>query len=311
MCSEKTTENGVNFPSQAWRALTLQAREQAYSPSSCLGGNYQPFVTAYGVQSRAAAASCEALGAQWHAVRYGEGACQQVLVCVPAAMASKPARPGLLVFIHGGYWQALSAHDSRFAAVGCARQGLAFAAVDYTLAPQASVGEIVAECRAALVQLVRDADRLGFDAQNIVVAGSSAGAHLAALVAWPGWKGPGGSAAPAVRAAVLVSGIYALEPLVGTTINVALGLDATRAQAHSPALLPLAGFPPCLVAWGEIETQEFKRQSLDFAGQLGAAQVACDRLEVAGRNHFDVILDLADTTTLLGQRTMALFDRTE
>ena len=323
MSSPTTVAHALPEPSAApWRALSSQAREQAYSPSSCIGGNYLPFINAYAVQSRAAHARCIALGAQWHELRYGALPAQRMDVCVPAKSVLRQPAPGLLVFIHGGYWQELSAHDSLFAAADCISQGVAFAALDYTLAPQASVGDIVAECRAALVYLTRQAARLGFDANNIVLAGSSAGAHLAAMVAWPGWQpavggGDGGGQGAVqvgdgvfqVRAAVLVSGIYELEPLVGTTINAALGLTATAAQAQSPALLPLAGFARSLVVWGDNETAEFKRQSQAFAGQLAAAQSPCETLEIAGRNHFDVILDLADAATPLGRRTMALFDR--
>jgi arylformamidase len=319
MSSPTNAPHALPEPSAApWRALSSQAREQAYSPSSCIGGNYLPFINAYATQSRAAHARCIALGAQWHELRYGALPAQRMDVCVPARSALHQRAPGLLVFIHGGYWQELSAHDSLFAAADCISQGVAFAALDYTLAPQASVGDIVAECRAALVYLAHQASRLGFDAQNIVLAGSSAGAHLAAMVAWPGWQttASGGQEAVQgadgsfqVRAAVLVSGIYELEPLVGTTINAALGLTATSAQAQSPALLPLAGFARSLVVWGDNETAEFKRQSQAFAGQLVAAQSPCETLEIAGRNHFDVILNLADAATPLGRRTMALFDR--
>ncbi len=313
MTLQKAVENeSGRVPGAAWRTLSLSAREEAYSPSSCIGGNYQPFVKAYAVQSQAARAETLAMGASWHALRYGALPSQRMDVCVPAPPAhahQTPAnrQPGLLVFIHGGYWQELSAQDSLFAASGCVRQGVAFAAIDYTLAPQASVGDIIAECRAALVLLAREAGALGFDAQNIVVAGSSAGAHLAAMVALPGWKPAHGGTAPPVRAAVLVSGIYELEPLVGTTINAALGLNVATANVHSPALLPLAGFARSLVVWGDNETGEFKRQSRDFAGQLVAGQSVCDVLEIAGRNHFDVILDLADVSTELGRQTLSLF----
>ena len=314
MVLQKTVANGADRPpGAAWRRLSLSAREEAYSPSSCIGGNYLPFMKAYAVQSQAARAESLAMGARWHALRYGALPSQRIDVCVPASTklaTQTPAnrQPGLLVFIHGGYWQELSAQDSQFAAAGCVHQGVAFAAIDYTLAPQASVGDIIAECRAALVLLAREAGALRFDAQNIVVAGSSAGAHLAAMVALPGWKPSGGGVAPMVRAAVLVSGIYELEPLVGTTINAALGLDPATAQAHSPALLPLAGFARSLVVWGDNETGEFKRQSHDFAGQLVAGQSVCDVLEVAGRNHFDVILDLADVSTELGRRTLSFLN---
>ena len=177
-------------------------------------------------------------------------------------------------------------------------RGFAFAAVDYTLAPQASVAQMVAECDEALTWLAHQAPRLGFDGQRIVLAGSSAGAHLAAMLAL--------QTRQRVAAVVLVSGIYELEPLLGTCINDALNLSQDSAHALSPALKSVQGFPPSIVCWGEVETAEFKRQSRDFAAQLQAAAAPVQSFEVPGRNHFDVILDLADIKTPLGQHVVAL-----
>ena len=291
-----------------WKSLSAPDLEREYSPSSCIGGNYQPFIAAYKAQSRKAFLKCSEMGGTWKEVRYGPKPAQRIDLCLPAAKVQPEAKPGLLVFIHGGYWQELSAHNSLFAASGCIQRGQAFAAIDYSLAPQASVAEIVDECRAAMVCLFRQAGALGFDPQNIVVAGSSAGAHLAAMVAWPGWQAADANAPVRIRAAVLVSGIFDLEPLVGTSINIALGLDASAALQVSPMLLPLAGFPPTRLFWGAVETGEFKRQSRDFAHALLAAGIPCETAEIPERNHFDVILDLADASTWLGGQTLRLFE---
>ena len=69
----------------------------------------------------------------------------------------------------------------------------------------------------------------------------------------------------------------------------------------------MAGFPRAVIAWGEVETALFKQQSREFAEALEAAGTSCERLEVSARNHFDVILDLADEGTALGRATLALF----
>lgn len=293
----------------AWQHMQAPERERAYSPSSCIGGNYMPFIAAYKTRSQAAYAECQTRGATWSTQAYGQQATQRFHLCMPPAHGAAPRPPvGLLVFIHGGYWQELSAQDSLFAASACIERGLAFAALDYTLAPQASVAEIVAECRSALVCLFQQARALGIDVQRIVVAGSSAGAHLAAMVAMPGALPDGAGGSFAVRATVLVSGIYALEPLVGTSINVALGLSPKTARLASPILHAMAGFPNTLICWGEVETQEFKRQSRVFAQALGTAGARCETFEVPQRNHFDVILDWANPTTRLASATFALFE---
>lgn len=305
-------------PTPGWRRLDAASRERAYSPSSCIGGHYQPHIQAYAERSRLAHAGprCQ------RNLVYGQRAAQRLDLFVPeptvrpadpdadadadsgAAQRPGAALPALLVFIHGGYWQELSKDESAFSAGAALAQGLAFAALDYTLAPQATVADMVAECRQALAWLQRHASRLGFDRQRIVVAGSSAGAHLAAMTALPAaW------AANPVRAVVLVSGIYELEPLVGTTINHALGLTVETAQVLSPALQPLAGFPPAIVCWGAIETDEFRRQGIDFARQIGQAGSNCLTFEVPGKNHFDIVLDLLQPDTRLGDATRDLIDR--
>jgi arylformamidase len=288
--------------------LSDAERERAYSPSSCIGGNYRPFIEAYARQSAAARARALALGARWLEVRYGSRPAQRMDLCLPRGAAA--AGTGLLVFIHGGYWQELSARDSLFAAAQCVERGMAFCAVDYTLAPAATVGGIVAECRRALQMLAANAASWGLAAKRIVVAGSSAGAHLAAMCCLPAWYDAGGVQARAFRphAAVPLSGLYALEPLVGTSINDALGLYRPQARAQSPALQALQGFPSALLCWGEVETDAFKAQSRDFAAALQAAGGSCVTMEVGARNHFDLALDLADPATTLGRHTLGLLD---
>ena len=290
----------VDSPTAVAALLAPEARERAYSPSSCIGGDYQPFIDAYVRESEAAAQRASALGGTWLWSAYGDAPSQRIALCLPPRAAIRSPQKGapLLVFIHGGYWQELSALDSRFAAAACVERGVAFAAVDYTLAPKASVGAIVGECRAAMHWLAAHAHEWSIDASRIVVAGSSAGAHLAAMAALPG-----ATTMPPPAAVVLVSGIFELEPLIGTGINDALAMSAADARAQSPALAMLDGFAPALVAWGAVETDAFKHQSRHFAAALGRAGTACATLEVAARNHFDVVLDLADPSSALGRAT--------
>jgi arylformamidase len=290
-------------PDPDWQSLSDAEREREYSPSSCIGGNYQPFIAAYATRSAAARDQAVAAGGRWVEHRYGSAPAQRLDLCLPAA--SREDGAPLLVFIHGGYWQELSARQSLFAAAACVQRGMAFAAVDYTLAPAARVGDIVDECRTAIAWLAEHAGRHGIDASRIVVAGSSAGAHLAAMACLPASR-QGAAVQPV--AAVLVSGIYELEPLVGTSINQALALDAIEARRQSPGLHDLTGFPRAIVCWGEIETAAFKQQGRRFAARLRDAGTSCATFEVAARNHFDVILDLADPDTMLGRHTLALLE---
>lgn len=60
-----------------------------------------------------------------------------------------PGNPGagIFVFIHGGYWQMRHKNSFRFLAKGPLSLGMHVASVGYTLAPEASLSEIVQEVR--------------------------------------------------------------------------------------------------------------------------------------------------------------------
>src|SRR5579862_369785 len=79
----------------------------------------------------------------------------------------KPNAP-LFVFIHGGYWQRNEKERFSFTALGPLAHGINVAVPGYTLAPEATLTEIVGEIRSALTWLAARADRLGaFDATKI------------------------------------------------------------------------------------------------------------------------------------------------
>lgn len=293
--SEFTPEPGATH----WRSLDAEALTVAYSPSACLDGSIDPFIEAYVDRSAEARRRFVDEGRPIHVIRYGPKAAQTVDLVVPDLAGADRAERAvpMVVFIHGGYWQQLSKRESLFAAPECIDAGAAFAAVDYTLAPHASLDEIVSECRAALAALVSAAPEQGIDPNQIVVTGSSAGGHLAAMIgANHDWR-------PA--ATVLVSGVFDLEPLIATSINDAVGLDLASARRNSPALADLTDFPPTLIAHGDNEPAEFKRQSNDFAALLQGAGSEVTVIEISDRNHFDVILDLCDPSTSLGLGTLS------
>src|SRR3954470_24602010 len=138
-------------------------REREYSPSSVIGGDYARYLERYRLESAEALRSVPVQ----RDLRYGD-APRALLDYYPAPAAVH--RPGLFVYVHGGYWQELSKDQSAFLAPAWHAAGFACAVVGYTLAPEASLPAIVSECRQALTWLHRRADVLGFDAERIVVA---------------------------------------------------------------------------------------------------------------------------------------------
>jgi arylformamidase len=257
--------------------------EREYSPSSRVGGTSLPFIDDYVVRSAAAA---EILGER-----------VQVLPGGTRLVVAGPGAP-LLVFVHGGYWQALDAESSMYLAPQALAHGWSYAAVEYTLAPDADLPTMVRQCRASLAALGRQGEH-----GPVVLAGHSAGAHLAAMSALVA-----ASSLPVDRV-VLLSGVFDLRPLVHTTVNDPLGLDDDAAAAVSPALLPVersdgGGPPAVMVAVGESETDAFHAQSHVYAARLRLAGLAVTELVCAGRHHFDIVDDLVDPASDVGAFTL-------
>lgn len=210
------------------------------------------------------------------------------------------SRP-VVVFIHGGYWRALSRAQSAFAAPMLAAQGFATAVPDYRLAPETSMTEIVTDCRRAIAHLWHNAEALGLDRTRITVTGSSAGGHLAAAVAQPGWQAEMGLPDQPLHACLPVSGLFELAPLAACHVQDWMQFtDAELAQSplrHSPQGLRGA----LALAAGAGEAMGFHRQSDAFSLVTGWPVH-----RVANRNHFDIILDLADPESTLSQLLLDL-----
>ena len=279
--------------------MNPQQLEREYSPSSVIGGNYGPYIREYAFRSEKARAACR----HFETLTYGDEPSNSVDIALPEGARGCP----LIVYIHGGYWQELSKNESLFGADTFCNRGIAFAAVDYTLAPKAGLSKIVFECRSALETLFVHAVRLGIDQERIFVAGSSAGGHLAAMCCCNA-NGRDEAAGSRVSGLILLSGVYELEPLVQTSVNDALGMTVQEARRNSPLLLDTGSFPDTIVTWGEQETPEFKRQSLALSKKLQSPMRSVQAFESPSRNHFDVVHDMYNPHTKLGQSILELVE---
>ncbi|TYC07432.1 alpha/beta hydrolase [Actinomadura syzygii] len=199
------------------------------------------------------------------------------------------ARP-VFVFLHGGYWMALSRHESAFMARSLSDQGVATVVPDYTLAPAATLEEIVRQVRASIAWIHREGRAHGLDPGRIVVGGSSAGGHLTGMLMVDGWQREFGVPDDAVKAAMPFSGLFDIRPITRTYVNDTIGLDLARAAALSPALLPAGRRFPAVVVVAEHDGPGFAEQSRRFRAHWGPA---ADLMVVPDRDHFDVVLDLA------------------
>ncbi|MFG2090709.1 MULTISPECIES: alpha/beta hydrolase [unclassified Spirillospora] len=211
----------------------------------------------------------------------------------------------VFVFLHGGYWMALSRDVSSFMARALSEQGVATVVPDYTLAPNASLEEIVRQVRAAVAWVYRHGREHGLDPERIVVGGSSAGGHLTGMTMVGGWQEPLGLPGDVVKAAMPISGLFDIRPITRVYVNEAVRLDLERAAALSPALLPAAYRCPAVFVVAENDGEGFLEQSRLFQPAWGAGEL----MVVPGRDHFDVVLDLADPGSRVGAALLDLISR--
>ncbi|MBD8893461.1 alpha/beta hydrolase [Roseibium litorale] len=209
----------------------------------------------------------------------------------PAEQGS-PAQRLTALFIHGGYWQALDKSYFSHMARGLNARGFDVVVANYSLCPAISVGGITGEMQALAGHIHRLTGR------RLAVYGHSAGGHLTAALMAADWEVQG-LPAGLVAAAMPISGLFDLVPLVSTSVNAALGLDEDSARAASPISAPKPTSGRYIAVVGGAESSEYLRQSrlLTSLWQGPALSGELDILE--GANHFTVILPLADPSSTL------------
>ena len=206
---------------------------------------------------------------------YGPGARQRFDLFLPDG-----APRGLLVFVHGGFWRAFGRGDWSHLSGGAVARGWAAAVVGYTLAPEARIRDITAEIAAALTAAASEVP-----AGPLVVAGHSAGGHLAARMVCDDLALP---TAGRLARCIPISPLADLRALMGTAMNADFRLDAAEAAAESPALRRPRPGAQVHVWVGGDERPAFLWQARTLA-EAWSAPLTVE----PGRHHFDVIDSLS------------------
>jgi len=224
-------------------------------------------------------------------LRYGPGPRQRIDV-FPSGKRGAPA----ILFLHGGYWQWNDKEGQAFIAEGLLAHGFDVAIGEYSLAPEARMSAICTEVPAMVDWLAAELPAQGLGEGGLYLSGISTGAHLMALAL--------GHAA--VRGALLVSGIYDLEPIRLSALNDAIGMDAGEARACAPLHAVPSRTAPVILAFGADERPEIRRQSADYAACLEALGRQARPMPIPGCDHFSVLETLADPKGVLAREAAAM-----
>ena len=223
-------------------------------------------------------------------VRYGGGPNEHLDIFATA----QPDAP-VLVFIHGGYWRALDKRDHAFVAPPFTRAGVCVVIPNYALCPAVTIPQITMQIVQALAWTWRNIRRHGGDPSRIVVAGHSAGGHLAAMMLACVWPAYARDLPPhLVKKALAISGIFDLEPMMQAPfLQPTLRLTEEQVRLASPALLPPPAQGALATVCGGNESEEFLRQNRLMRQAWGERAVpVCEALP--GLNHFSALEALAE-----------------
>ena len=227
----------------------------------------------------------------WLDLPYGRAPSETLDIFAPARVRGAP----VLIYIHGGYWRALDKRDQSFVAAPFVASGAVVVLPNYALAPLVSVRHIVMQLVQAVAWVHRHIAEHGGDPARTVVAGHSAGGHLAAMMLACRWQAVAPDLpAQVVSAALALSGVFDLQPLRRAPFLAPdLKLSAVEARALSPALMPPPSRGQLLALVGGDESEEFKRQNALIRNAWGPTAVpVCEA--VPGRHHMSVLHTLAE-----------------
>lgn len=210
-----------------------------------------------------------------------------------------------LIYFHAGYWQSRDKSTFCFLAEKLCEVGFNVALVNYPLCPAVTIGQIVEITRGCVPAIMRASTCEDGQISKVILAGHSAGAHLAVELSMTDWATYDGSR-PDIAGLVAISGIYDLEPLVSTSLNRNLRLSSEEARTLSPLWRARPGLAPALFVAGETETWSFLRQTESMHAVWAMAGNDSEIMTCNGDDHFSVLLQLTETKSELFRSCCAL-----
>lgn len=257
-------------PRLNWAALSQAERDAAYDNNAAVKNS-----AALIAERNQASETLRAGRRSFLDVPYGDRERTKIDL-YPAADGTAPC----LVFLHGGYWQRNSREVFAMLVEGVAAHGWSVAIPGYSLAPDASLTQIVTEISQALDWMAKNGEAYGVSGP-VVLSGWSAGAQLVAMALDH----------PRVTAGLAISGVYDLAPIRDTGLNNALQLTDQEVANLSPLRLPVV-HKRLDIAYGTAELPALIFDSIHLHESRVAANAPGRIFPIEGADHFSILGEL-------------------
>ncbi len=218
-------------------------------------------------------------------VSYGDNARQTLDVYAPAKARNAP----VVVFFYGGSWQGGHKRMYRFLATALTSHGFVVVIPDYRVYPQVRYPGFLIDGARAVAWSRRNATRFGGDPGRLVVMGHSAGAYIAAMLAYdPRWLAPAGmNARRDLAGFVGLAGPYDFLPIEDPAIR---RIFAVRdLPSTQPIRYVSAGEVPSFVGSPVADTLVDPGNSARLAARLRATGNAVTERTYPGASHTTLI----------------------
>lgn len=212
--------------------------------------------------------------------------------------AAKPGGP-TQIFVHGGAWKNFTKDDYSFPALAFVPAGINTVVLNFSKLPKERLPTVVHQVCRGIEWVHAHIGNFGADPSKIYLSAQSSGAHLSAAAIEKGGY-------DFIRAATFVSGPYFLAPVMLSARADYVKLSEREVIEYSPGLYPDKITCPVLLAYAAKDTDEFQRQTKEFAAGLAKNGRLIKLLACPDVNHFELMECFRDRDNLL---VRSIFDQ--
>ncbi len=223
---------------------------------------------------------------------YGPGPRNKLNIWAPTG-TQKTDRLPVLVWLYGGGWYSGARDDYGFAGRAFARAGFIVVIPDYRIVPDGHWPDFLEDSAAAVAWTERNISNHGGDPARIALAGHSAGAYNAVMIALdPQWMKAAGSDAKVIRGVAALAGPFDFIPFEkGGRADVAMG-DIRPLERTQPISFVRADAPPLWLGHGSADTVVRVRNSKNLAAAMARAGGSAQLRVYDDLNHNDLVMAL-------------------
>lgn len=194
----------------------------------------------------------------------------------------------LVIFVHGGSWESGDKRHYAWVGEALAQMGCVAVLVNYGLMPDTRFPDFVDDAARAVAQVQRSAAAYGADTTRIVLMGHSAGAHIAALVAYDArYLARHGTTPAFLHGFVGLSGPYDFV-LDTKLLQRTFAGSPQREHDAQPVHFVSAASPRTLLVMGEDDRTVNPRNTRSLAAALRGVGAPVEELWVPGTHGVSV-----------------------